>query len=824
MGQIRDAHHPRSTHHTLNRSTVAEIQEKIIEKGGRNLLSRLVHAKDDKETIGGWKLDLNRILHVFNVRSVGFTWLSLTVPFQTELAINTHVTVSDIHHDVSGIRRDVSEIREEIGGQTRSVGPTLHPPTTNAHRPQTQAILDTVQSTVSPSHGVPPGELPPPPPRACFGRDDLVDKIVGLAENLTPIALIGPGGIGKTSVALAVLHHHDIKNRFGSERRFIRCDQFPSSHTHLLSRLSKVISAGVENPEDLTPLRSFLSSKEMVIVLDNAESILDPHGADAPEIYAVVEELSQFDNIFLCITSRISTIPPDCETINVPTLPTEAARDTFYRIYKNTERSELVNGILKELDFHPLSITLLATVAHHNKWDSNRLAGEWDRRRIDALRTQHNKSLAATIELSLASPMFQELGSDARGLLGVVAFFPQGVDENNLEWLFPSVPNRTKAFDNFCILSLTYRSNGFVTMLAPLRDYLYPKDPRSSPLLCTTKECYFSRLSVNVDPENPGFEEARWIASEDVNVEHLLDVFASADASSGDVWDVCVYFMGHLYWHKSRLVMLGPKIEGLPDDHRSKPECLFELSRLFDSVGNHVERKRLLVHTLKLWRERRNDFQVAETLRFLCDANRRLGHHKEGIQQVEEALEIYGLLNYISEQAQSLRELALLLYDDEQLDAAEETALRAIELLSDEDDQFTVCESHHILGNICRSRGETEKAINHYETALGIAPSSNWRDQLFWINYSLVVLFLRENRFDDAHTHIESAKSHAINSPYFLGRAMDLQAMIWYYERRLEEAKFEALRAVDMFEKLGAAEGVERCRGLLQIIEEEMKR
>jgi len=560
----------------------------------------------------------------------------------------------------------------------------------------------------------------------------------------------------------------------------------------------------------------------MILVLDNAESILDPQGTGAREIYAVAEELSRFSNICLCVTSRISTIPPDCKVLDVPTLSMEAARDAFYRIYGSGGQSDLVDGILGQLDFHPLSVTLLATVANHNKWNNNRLAKEWAAHRTQVLRTDFNESLAATIELSLASPMFRGLGPDVRDLLSVIAFFPQGINEDNTDWLLPTISSSTNIFDKLCTLSLTYRINGYITMLAPLRDYLRPKEPLSSPLLCATKEHYFRRLSVFLNPNQPSFAEARWITFEDVNVEHLLDVLTSIDKNSVDLWIACANFMSHLYWHKPRLVTLGPKIEGLPDDHPSKPSCLSKLSRSFTSVGNHVERKRHLIHALKLWRERGDNFQIAETLRFISRANQMLDLPKEGIPQAKEALGIYERLDDESGQTKTLRELASLLYEDGQLDAAEEAASRLIDL-STEGEQFALCECYRLLGKICRSKGETEKALNHFEKALGIASSFNWKDLLFWIPYDLVGLFLDNDRFDDAQAALERAKSHAINNTYFLGRAMELQAQVWFRQCRFEEAKSEALRAADIYERLGAAKDVEDCRALLREIEEGME-
>jgi tetratricopeptide (TPR) repeat protein len=735
---------------------------------------------------------------------------------------DTHAMVSDTHAMVSDLHRSTLTVQGGTNGQHRSVSVAPIYLRQNTHNP-----LDSTQVSDPKYHVVCsltltsrilPGESPPPPP-ACFGRDELIEKVVGLAENSTPIALIGAGGIGKTSIALTLLHHGRIEKRFGQNRRFIRCDKFPATLPHFLRRLSDVIGAGVNNPGDLAPLRSFLSSEEMFIILDNAESILDPQGTNAQEIYAVVEELSRFRTISLCITSRITTVPQHCKCPIIPTLSAEAACNIFYDIYGDDDQSDIISNLLEQLDFHALSITLLATTASQNIWDHDRLAKEWDPQHTQILQTEYNESLATTIELSLTSPMFCQLGPDARDLLGVIAFFPQGVDMNNLDWLFPTTPNRQNIFDKFCALSLTYQSTTFITMLAPLRDYLCPKDPKSSPLLCTAKNHYFSRLSVDLDPGKPGFEEAKWVMSEDVNIEHLLDVFTSADANSDDVWDACASFVEHLRHHKPRLVMLGPKLEGLPDKQPSKPKCLFQLALLVQSVGNDVEAKQLLIHTLELWRGQGNNFEVAQTLEALADTNKMLGCSTEGIQQAEESLEIFKQLNDTSGQADCLRQLALLLWRDNQLDAAEKIAFQLINLLLDKDEQPRICQCYDLLGDIRCSKGEIEEAINHYKTALGIASSLNWHRQQFRILYALAAAFFDQGRFDDAHAHVRLAKTHTLGNLYLLGLAMEQQAEFWYEEGRLEEAKSEVLSAAGAYEKVGAAKDVEDCVVLLQKIE-----
>ena len=333
------------------------------------------------------------------------------------------------------------------------------------------------------------------------------------------------------------------------------------------------------------------------------------------------------------------------------------------------------------------------------------------------------------------------------------------------------------------------------------------------------KKRYFARLSANVDPSLPGFGESRWIISEDANVEHLLDVFASVDRSSGVVWDACVKFLNHLHWHKPRLTVLGPKIETLPNIHPSKSPRLHALALLFASVGNDTESKRLHTYNLKLWREKGDGYQAARTLSYLSDVNRLLRLEKEAIDQAREASEVFERLGNTVKQAGCLVDLARALYDDGQLDAAEEAALRGIELSREDSEQITVCQGHRHLGNIYSSKGETEKAVDHFEMALGIATTLGLPNDLFWIHFAMAEMFSEQDSFVAAHDHIEHAKLHADNA-YNLGRAMELQANLWFKQRMFEKARLAASRAIDVYTKVGATRDIEDCRELLRRIGE----
>ena len=206
----------------------------------------------------------------------------------------------------------------------------------------------------------------------------------------------------------------------------------------------------------------------------------------------------------------------------------------------------------------------------------------------------------------------------------------------------------------------------------------------------------------------------------------------------------------------------------------------------------------------------------------LSETNRAIGLHEEGIWQAGEAFGIYKWLGDAGKQARSLTKFASLLNSEKLFDAAEEAAFCAIDLLPESGNEYLACQCHNLLAMIYQSKGDTKQAIHRLGIVIEIATSFNWNDDLFAAHLSLVYLFYKERRLDDAQAHTEHAKSHVADIEYRLGAVMVVQALIWYSRDRLGEARTEVLRAVEIVDRLGAASDAEICRELLGVIEEKL--
>ena len=195
----------------------------------------------------------------------------------------------------------------------RSESPNASPTTTISYTTRIHALL-------SPSPSLPEA------PAHFFGRDVITDDLLGFVERSTPITLFGSGGIGKTAIALSLLHHDRIAEIFGKHRHLMRCDDLENSPDSFLGRLFYAI--GARHLRDIGQLRTHLSlSPPCILVLDGVESLLDPLASGVAEITRAILEIGRHQNVCLLVTTRMDVKFPGFRRIKVQNLSADGARD-----------------------------------------------------------------------------------------------------------------------------------------------------------------------------------------------------------------------------------------------------------------------------------------------------------------------------------------------------------------------------------------------------------------------------------------------------------------------------------------------------------------
>ena len=126
-----------------------------------------------------------------------------------------------------------------------------------------------------------PIDLPLPLARV-VGRSDIVDVLVERLQRQRFITVVGPGGIGKTTVAVAVAE--SLLGTFRDGVRFV--DLAPLTDPLLVpSALAAQLGLGVHSGNPLPSLIAFLREKQILVVLDNCEHVIDAAAALAEQIF-----------------------------------------------------------------------------------------------------------------------------------------------------------------------------------------------------------------------------------------------------------------------------------------------------------------------------------------------------------------------------------------------------------------------------------------------------------------------------------------------------------------------------------------------------------
>ena len=294
-------------------------------------------------------------------------------------------------------------------------------------------------------------------------------EVLDLTDQVASTALFGSIGVGKSFVAHALLRHERTRAKFGPNCHSMRCDNLTGSLEGFLERLSDAINASrITNP---TQLQSHLeSAPSLILLLDGVDLILDPLAPGVEEISTVIEELGGYPHVCLVTTSRMDPDIHGFHRIEVPIPSRDDARDTFYSLC-NLGRSSAVDDLIAKLDFHPLSIDLLARSVRENGWDEPMLLTAWDDDQTSVLKAGYHDGLKDAVDLSFRCSTIQDLGTTARDALETIAAFPRGIEEHILETTFPGITGTGTVVDVLCKFSLIYRQDGSVKMLSPFRFY-----------------------------------------------------------------------------------------------------------------------------------------------------------------------------------------------------------------------------------------------------------------------------------------------------------------------------------------------------------------
>ncbi|KAJ7290071.1 P-loop containing nucleoside triphosphate hydrolase protein, partial [Mycena rebaudengoi] len=272
----------------------------------------------------------------------------------------------------------------------------------------------------------------PPNPQIFHGREAELQNVVNiLVQDSAHIAILGAGGMGKTSLARAVLHISQVETKY-SCRYFVPCHSSPTC-TELVATIADHI--GLEKGSNMAKkiAHYFAYAPPSLLVLDNLETCWESL-ACCSEVEDFLSLLTDVSHLALIITLRGAERPSKVKWTRpflapLKPLSNEAAQQTFIEVADEGHDEDSIKKLLALTGNLPLAVSLIASVAGSegcaqalSRWklESTRMLSEgYDQR----------SSLDISIMLSYTS---SRMTPGAQELFSILSMLPDGLTDTDL--------------------------------------------------------------------------------------------------------------------------------------------------------------------------------------------------------------------------------------------------------------------------------------------------------------------------------------------------------------------------------------------------------
>ena len=206
-----------------------------------------------------------------------------------------------------------------------------------------------------------------------IGRQSLVDNLVTQLPRQRFITLVGPGGIGKTTVALRVAEQMIGRYRDG----ILLLDLAPINKPSMIAaHLARLLELSLHDDDPIRGLATFLRDRQMLLVIDNCEHLIDAiallsesllRAAPQVHVLATSRESLRAEGEFVQRLESLDCPPPIAVLDRAQALTFSALQLFVERAMASHDSFELTDDelplaieICQRLDGIPLAIELAA--------------------------------------------------------------------------------------------------------------------------------------------------------------------------------------------------------------------------------------------------------------------------------------------------------------------------------------------------------------------------------------------------------------------------------------------------------------------------------